>query len=115
MISNSYPYGHPFWLGKPTREELFEEWPLGLLDAFQGGHCFVNGFGGDERSCNPDSYGTVLKYERVGAVMDLLTAEFGITPEEWTRFADFWIDHTNRQPITMLLGYEIRRRAAAPR
>ncbi len=108
----TYPHGHPFWLGKPTREELFEAWPFGLLDAFQSGHCFVNGI--RETSCHPDSYMTVLKYDRVDAVMDILNTEFAITQAEWIAFADYWIDHINRQPITCIMGYHIRHKVGAP-
>lgn len=107
----SYPYGHPFWLGKPTREELFEAYPWGLLKAFKNGLCFLNMRG---ESCHPDSYGTTLSYNAADKVIDLLTAEFAVTQAEWIAFADYWIDHINRQPITVCLGYHIRHKVGAP-
>lgn len=109
---DEYPSGHPFWLGKPERHELVEDDHLGMLDAFQHGHCFVNGI--RNTPCHPDSYFTVLVYEAVDRVMEILNEEFNITPEEWTKFADYWINHTNRQPVTCMLGYHIRSKLGLP-
>ena len=110
-MSNKYPYGHPFWLEKPTREELFSTWPWGLLDVIQYGHVFLSGIKGTP--CHCDSYMTVFDYAAFDKVFDILNAEYNITKEEWISFADFWVNHINRQPMTCIMGLTIKRKISA--
>ena len=104
----SYPYGHPFWLGKPTREELIDDSYLGLLDAIQSGHVFLNGIKGTP--CHCDSYMTIFDYNAFDKVFEILNTEFNITKEEWSAFADYWINHINAQPMTKIMGLTIKRK-----
>lgn len=98
-----YPYGHPFWLGKPPREEVFiDSGYLGLLELFQSGHVFLNGLRGTP--AHPDSYMTVIDFNRFDAVFALLTQEYAISPDEWIAFANIHINHSSPQPVTTLMG-----------
>lgn len=108
-IKDEYPYGHPFWLGKPPVEDFDDgDNSLLLLDLFQGGHCFLNGI--KNTPCHPDSYMTVLDYDAVDKTFKIIQDEYSLPKEKWIGFCDFWLNHTNRQPITCLLGLHLRRK-----
>lgn len=107
-----YPYGHPFWIHIPERAHIVAD-PWAMLDLFQSGHAFVNGING--RSAHPDSYMTVLDYDKARSVFDIINAEYSIENSEWVEFADYFINHVNRQPITTLLGMHIKRLLTQPK
>lgn len=107
-LEEKYPYGHPFWVHKPEVEEFDGDYPLALLDLFQGGHCFLNGI--RNTPCHPDSYMTVLDYDAVDKTFKIIQDEYSLPKEKWLSFCDFWVNHTNKQPITCLLGLHIRRK-----
>ncbi len=102
-----YPYGHPFWLIKPEKEEFLNQDCYFTLGSFQDGHCFLNGF--KQTPCHPDSYMTILEYSNVEKTFKILQDEYSFDKNFWIEFADCWINHTNKQPITCLLGFEIKR------
>lgn len=108
MSENEYPFGHPFWLWKPTKAEILSELSLSLLDLFNAGHCFLNGF--RNTPCHPDSYMTVLDYAAVNKTFNIIQQEYSLSKDQWLEFCDFWENHTNKQPITCLLVMEIRRK-----
>lgn len=109
LIKDEYPYGHPFWLCKPSVEEFNDgDNSLLLLDLFQNGHCFLNGI--RNTPCHPDSYMTVLDYDAVDKTFKIIQDEYSLPKEKWIGFCDFWLNHTNRQPITCLLGLHLRRK-----
>ena len=103
-----YPYGHPFWLCKPSIQDFSGDSALLLLDLFQGGHCFLNGI--KRTPCHPDSYMTILDYEAVDRTYQIIQTEFSLAKEIWIAFCDYWINHTNVQPITYLLGMHLKRK-----
>jgi len=108
-MQDEYPIGHPFWLYKPERSEFDgSDSPLFLLDLFNAGHCFLNGF--RNTPCHPDSYMTVLNYDAVDKTFKIIQDEYSLPKEKWLAFCDFWLNHTNKQPITCLLGLHIRRK-----
>lgn len=107
-LEEKYPYGHPFWLGKPQIEDFEGDFSLLLLDLFQDGHCFLNGF--QNAPCHPDSYMTILDYAAVDKAFKIIQDEYNLPKEKWLAFCDFWVDHINKQPITCLLGLHIRRK-----
>lgn len=100
-----YPHGHPFWLHKPDAAELAKE-PEELLGLFESGHVFVNGIRGTP--AHPDSYMTVLDYQRAGETFRIINEEFHLGADVWLNFADYFINHLNRQPATVLLGWHIK-------
>lgn len=104
----NYPYGHPFWLWKPSVEDFVGDCSLVLIDLFQSGHCFLNGF--RNTPCHPDSYMTVLDYDAADKTFQIIQDEFSLPRETWIAFCDYWIDHINSQPITNLLGRHIKRK-----
>lgn len=108
-VKDEFPYGHPFWLGKPSIEEFGDsDNTLLLLDLFQGGHCFLNGI--KRTPCHCDSYMTVLDYDAVDRTFKIIQDEFSLPKEKWIAFCDFWLNHANRQPITYLLGMHLKRK-----
>lgn len=108
VMEEKYPYGHPFWLWKPEIEDFDGEFSLLLLDLFQNGHCFLNGF--RNTPCHPDSYMTVLDYSAVDKTLKIIQDEYNLPKEKWLAFCDFWVNHTNKQPITCLLGLHVKRK-----
>ena len=107
-LEEKYPYGHPFWMHKPEIEEFDGDYPLVLIDLFQDGHCFLNGI--KNTPCHSDSYMTVLDYDAVDKTLKIIQDEYSLPKEKWLDFCDFWVNHTNRQPITCLLGLHLRRK-----
>lgn len=103
----NYPYGHPFWVLKPELSDFGGDYPLLLLDLFSNGHCFLNGI--RNTPCHCDSYLTVLDYDAVDKTFKIIQDEFSLPKEKWLYFADYFIDHINKQPITCLLGLHIKR------
>ena len=101
-----YPYGHPFWVHKPELGELTSD-PWALISLFGNGHAFVNGIRGTP--AHPDSYMTVLDYERAHAVFDIINEEYRLEADVWVNFANYFINDPNRQPITVLLARYIKR------
>ncbi len=92
-----------------TKIEDFEgDFSLLLLDLFQDGHCFLNGF--RNTPCHPDSYMTVLDYSAVDKTFKIIQDEYNLPKEKWLAFCDFWVNHTNKQPITCLLGLYLKRK-----
>lgn len=92
-----------------TQIEDFEgDFSLLLLDLFQDGHCFLNGF--RNTPCHPDSYMTVLDYSAVDKTFKIIQDEYNLPKEKWLAFCDFWVNHTNKQPITCLLGLYLKRK-----
>lgn len=95
-----------FTIHKPELGELTSD-PWALIELFQNGHAFVNGLRGTP--AHPDSYMTVLDYERARAVFDIINEEYRLEDSVWLNFADYFINDPNRQPITVLLASYIQR------
>lgn len=114
MKANKYPYGHPFWLydDPPVLETDPYQRSLQLLDMFQGGHVFMNPW--KNCSCHCDSYGTVFDYANFDRAFQIINDACHVTPALWQEFAEGWIGHTNRQPMTKLLGLSILRKIGVP-
>lgn len=107
-MMDKYEYGHPFYYFKPDPSDFQEEDFIEmLLELFQDGHCFLNGL--RNTPAHPDSYMTVLDYNNVAKSFKIIQEEYSLSKEIWVEFANFWIDHINKQMTTWLLGKEILR------
>ena len=106
MNPMKYEYGHPFWLLKPELSDFDGDCYLLLLDLFSNGNCFLNGL--RNTPCHPDSYLTVLDYDAVDKSFKIIQDEFSLPKEKWIAFADYLINHINKQPVTYLLGMHIK-------
>ncbi len=100
-----YPYGHPFWLNKPGKNEVLEPFPLCMEDLFQSGHVFKNGIKGTP--CHSDSYMTCVDFKNLDIAFDIIQKEYNLTKEEWMPFLTYEICNVNTQPPLFIVAMMI--------